>query len=308
MPAEDLKLTQPVVAKPLNEWQTIAVELLGTQTRIVKGEHSSHRVIEVGEGDPLFLIHGIGGHAETYARNLHNLAKHFHVYAIDALFHGFSSKEGFDRPHMSQLQADGLADLIRALGYSWAHVEGESMGAEIVWEFGVRYPEMAGKLIMNTGTPYFHPKKTDFVENPGGGGTLAELSRRSLLEPSFDTVKARMQWLVAEPSRMTDEMINLRLRLYSFPEVYESIKRVYGMAGENWNEVEYIEEEDVAKFKPESLVFWSEKNPGEGPDFGRYFADLIPGAKFYNMLDAAHWPQWEKPEEHDQVLIDFIKS
>jgi 2-hydroxy-6-oxonona-2,4-dienedioate hydrolase/2-hydroxy-6-oxo-6-(2'-carboxyphenyl)-hexa-2,4-dienoate hydrolase len=308
MPAQELKLSQPVKAKPLEEWKPIGVELLGTQTRLVKGENSVHRVIEVGEGDPLFLIHGVGGHAETYARNLHNLAKHYHVYAMDALFHGFSSKEGFDRPNMTKLQADGLADLIRTLGYSWAHIEGESMGAEIVWDFGVKYPDMCGKLIMNTGNPYYHAKKTDFVANTGGGSTLADLSRRSILEPSFETVKARMQWLVAEPSRMTDEMINVRLRLYSFPEIYESIKRVYGMAGEQWNETEYIEEEDVAKFKPDPLVFWSEKNPGDGPDWGRYFADLIPGAKFYNMLDAAHWPQWEHPEEHDQVLIDFIKS
>lgn len=30
--------------------------------------------------------------------------------------------------------------------------------------------------------------------------------------------------------------------------------------------------------------------------------------KVYQMQDAAHWPQWEKPEEHDQVLIDFIKG
>jgi pimeloyl-ACP methyl ester carboxylesterase len=26
------------------------------------------------------------------------------------------------------------------------------------------------------------------------------------------------------------------------------------------------------------------------------------------MADAAHWPQWEKPEEHDQVLIEFING
>ena len=24
--------------------------------------------------------------------------------------------------------------------------------------------------------------------------------------------------------------------------------------------------------------------------------------------DAGHWPQWEKPEEHDQVLIEFING
>ena len=37
------------------------------------------------------------------------------------------------------------------------------MGAEIVWDFGVKYPDMCGKLIMNTGNPYYHAKKTDFV-------------------------------------------------------------------------------------------------------------------------------------------------
>ena len=92
---------------------------------------------------------------------------------IDAIYHGFSDKRNFDAAEMTIRQADALADLIQALGYSWAHVEGESMGGEIVWTFGVRHPEMCGKLIMNTGGPWYTPKRTDFVENPGGGGTLA---------------------------------------------------------------------------------------------------------------------------------------
>ncbi len=301
-----LKLSREVVAKPLHEWQSVAVELLGTQTRIVQGKDYYHRVIECGTtGDPLILIHGVGGHAETYARNLHNLAKHFHVYALDALYHGFSQKEPWDNARWIERQADALADLVKALGHSWAHVEGESMGGEIAWFFGKRYPELAGKLILNTGVPELNPKRKDFVENPGGGDTLQELSTRSIMEPSFETMKARMQWLVADPARMTDEMVNIRLRLYSFPEVFASIKRVYTVG---WSEVPRLEEEELADFKPESLVFWTEKNPGQGPDFGQYVSELIPRAKFYNMLDAAHWPQWEKPEEHDQVLIDFIKG
>ena len=303
---QTLELSSAVKAKPLAEWGSVAVELLGTQTRIVQGKNTFHRVIEVGSGDPLILIHGIGGHAETYARNLHNLAKHFHVYAIDALYHGFSDKANFDFAEMGKRQADGLADLIEALGYKWAHVEGESMGGNIVWEFGKRHPKMAGKLIMNTGGPWFTPKRTDFVENPGGGNTLAELSMKSLMEPTFENVRARMEWLVAEPSRMTDEMVNIRIRLYSFPEVYESIKRVYRIGG-SWDDRPPVGEDELKDFKPESLVFWSQNNPGQGPDLGQYMADLI-GSKFYNMLDAAHWPQWEKPEEHDQVLIDFIKG
>ena len=71
---------------------------------------------------------------------------------------------------------------------------------------------------------------------------------------------------------------------------------------------EIIVVETTGLAEPETLVFWTEHNPGQGPDYGEYVAGLIPGAKYYNMLDAAHWPQWEKPEEHDQVLIDFIKG
>ncbi len=305
-----LQLSKEVVARPLNEWPPVSAELLGTQTRIVQGKQFRHRVIECGDsGEPLILIHGIGGHAETYARNLHNLAANgFHVYAIDALYHGFSTHLPYDDENRTQRQAEALVDLIDALGYPYAHVEGESMGGAITFEFGMRFPERAGKLVMNTGVGGINWKKTDFPQNPGGGDTLAELSRASILTPTFETVRARMEWLVAEPSRMTDEMVKIRLRLYSFPDVYESIKRVYRVDGavRDWTRAFAYEEEDLQNFKPDGLVFWTEKNPGQGPAFGEYAASKIRGVKYYNMLDAAHWPQWEKPEEHDQVLIDFI--
>jgi pimeloyl-ACP methyl ester carboxylesterase len=232
------------------------------------------------------------------------------VYAIDALFHGFSSKEPWDDEGWRDMQVEGVADLIEALGYSWVHVEGESMGGEIAFELGMRYPHLCGKLILNTGTGAIDLKKTDFKENPGGGSALQELSQRSILEPSFENMRKRMEWLVADPSRMTDEMVDIRVQLYAFPEVYESIKRVYGIDREQggWQFKPKWQEKDLLDFKPPALVFWTEDNPGEGPDFGEYISNLIPGAKFYNMEDAAHWPQWEKPEEHDQVLIDFIQG
>ena len=301
--------------KPLSEWQSVATELLGTQTRIVQGKEFQHRVIECGtQGEPLLLIHGVGGHAETYARNLHNLANNgFHVYAIDALYHGFSSK-GPQVDNRTEKQADAVTDLIQALGHPWAHIEGESMGGAITFMFGMKYPQLSGKLILNTGAGSIDLKKTDFPQNPGGGDTLQELSQKSILEPTFETVRARMEWLVAEPSRMTDEMVDIRLRLYSFPEIYESIKWIYRVGqNQNWAQAQtaqrrYTEEEVQEQFKPQALVFWTDKNPGQGPAFGEYVSNVIPGAKFYSMADAAHWPQWEKPEEHDQVLIDFIKG
>ena len=71
------------------------VELLNCNTYILKGKYST-RVVEAGEGEPLLLLHGTGGHAENYVRNIAPLSRHFRVLAIDFLWHGRSQTEGFD--------------------------------------------------------------------------------------------------------------------------------------------------------------------------------------------------------------------
>lgn len=304
-----LTLSKKVVPRPLSDWRSVSVELLGTTTRIVQGERWQHRVIECGtEGEPLILLHGIGGHAETYARNLHGLADAgFHVYAVDALYHGFSSKEPYDGDNRTELQADALADLVRALGHGYAHVEGESMGSVIAFEFGMRYPELAGKLILNTALPILSDTAPrEWRQNPGGGATLQQLSTESVVNPTFEVMRKRMEWLVADPKRMTDEMVDIRLALYQIPEIHKSMLNVYGItAGWKTPRVKYSEA-DIQNYKPRSLVFWTDHNPGMASDYAEYFSELLPDGKFYEMKDASHWPQWEKPEEHDQVLIDFI--
>src|SRR5439155_17195300 len=117
----------------------LAVELLGTATRFIQGRQYVTRAIEAGSGDPLILIHGVGNSAECFARNVRRLGQHFHVYAVDALYHGYSSKEPYDADHRVQRQAEAVIDFMDAEGLAWAHVEGESMGAGIAFELGMRY-------------------------------------------------------------------------------------------------------------------------------------------------------------------------
>ncbi|HTE85866.1 MAG TPA: alpha/beta fold hydrolase, partial [Dehalococcoidia bacterium] len=65
--------------------------LLSAEVRFVTGRKYRHRVIEAGGGEPLLLVHGVGSSAEVFARNVMPLAQRFHVYAIDALYHGYGS-------------------------------------------------------------------------------------------------------------------------------------------------------------------------------------------------------------------------
>ena len=288
------------------KWKSIWVELLGTETRLVKGPKYTTRVIEAGSGDPLILIHGSGGHAETYARNIMNLANHFHVYSIDALYHGFSSKEPWDAENRTLRQAEAVIDLLDAEGHRWAHVEGESMGSFIAFTMGMEFPDRCGKLILNTGAPVNF--KRTFKETAGGGDTLRQLSHDAIINLNRDTMRSRLQWLMAQPDRVTDELVELRYQLYSIPEINASMRRFHGVGLDQPLAHHLYEEEECKKFKPEALVYWTANNPGQGCEVGEYFASLIPGAKFVCQDDAGHWPQWEHPEEHDQFLIDFIKG
>ena len=65
--AQKLKLSKPINERPLEDWAPIAVEFLGAESVVVKGEQWNHHVIHKGDGPPLLMYHGIGGHAETYA-------------------------------------------------------------------------------------------------------------------------------------------------------------------------------------------------------------------------------------------------
>ena len=92
--------------------QSIWVDLMGATVHTVEGVRYRTRVIEAGAGESLILIHGVGSSAEIFARNIMNLAQHFHVYAIDALYHGYSSLEPYDSEYRVERQAEAVIDFM----------------------------------------------------------------------------------------------------------------------------------------------------------------------------------------------------
>jgi pimeloyl-ACP methyl ester carboxylesterase len=114
---------------------------------------------------------------------------------------------------------------------------------------------------------------------------------------------------MADPSRVTDELRDVRLKLYSDPAVQESLRSVFQNAfGGIGAPRKHVPEELLGEIRAPTLVLWTEKNPGTGPEVGRYISDRIPGARFASIDDAAHWPQWERPEVHDKIVSEFLLS
>ncbi len=308
-PNSAIELNQHAGVKPWKkEFDSIYTELLGCNIRTIQGKKYVTRVIEYpGPGEPLILIHGTGGSAESYFRNIRNLGtKHgFHVYSMDAMYHGFSSKEPVTDDRIG-MQVEHLLDFMDAEGLDKANVEGESMGSFIALRLAMEHPDRCLKVVLNTGAAVNF--KREFKPSLQPSDALRVLTQELLASPSEETVRHRMEWLMAAPERVDDELVKLRLQFFSMPELQKAQSQVGAGNPAATAQPRRFEEEDLQNMKVPALVYWSEFNPGGGPDIGEHFASLIPGAKFYNMADAAHWPQYEHPEEHDQVVADFLKG
>jgi pimeloyl-ACP methyl ester carboxylesterase len=284
---------------------SIWVDLLGSETRY-RGSAFRTRTIEAGSGDALILIHGVGGHAEAYSRNIVRLGQNFHAIAIDLAWHGLSGKPPFTT-EMVPTYGKQIVDLLDSLGVQAAHVEGESLGGWVTLHLALNYPDRVKKIVLNT-TAGIRWKPGTVDEHPETGvNLLRERSLAAIRDPNRETVRKRLEWLMASPDRVTDELVEIRHRLYSLPETNASLTKVFENSFGGSGSPGAIGEDKLAGIKAPTLVLWTDKNHGTGPDAGERVAKAIPGAEFYVMKDAAHWPQWEHPEEHDEVVTAFLK-
>jgi len=69
---------------------------------------------------------------------------------------------------------------------------------------------------------------------------------------------------------------------------------------------EQIDEDRLREIRTSTLILWADRNPGTGPDGGLRLSQIIAGSECYCIKDAAHWPQWERAEEHDRVVTQFL--
>ncbi|MEO6349148.1 MAG: alpha/beta hydrolase [Candidatus Limnocylindrales bacterium] len=286
---------------------TIWTDLMGAQVCYLGGKYRT-RVIEHGEGPALVLIHGVGGHAEAYARNVVRLGEQgFRAMAIDLLWHGYSDKPPFEDAVPSY--ARQVIDLLDSEGIDRAHIEGESLGGWVGLWMALEHPDRIDRLILNTTAGVRFAEGHVHEKSGEGRELLRTRSLDAINNPTPETIRKRLEWLMAAPDRVTDELVDVRLKIYSDPASNESLRTVFENSfGFGTGPKRTIPEERLADVEAKTLVLWSDKNPGTGPDVGEKIAQLIPNAEFYCMNDAAHWPQWEHPEEHDRVVTEFLRS
>jgi triacylglycerol lipase len=106
--------------------------------------------LEGGKGEPLVLLHGIGGDKDNWTFVSLFLTRRYRVIAWDAPGFGESSRpDGVG--YGVEAQVERLHAFLQALGIRRAHFGGNSMGGMIASHYALRFPEEVDSLwLLNT--------------------------------------------------------------------------------------------------------------------------------------------------------------
>jgi 2-hydroxy-6-oxonona-2,4-dienedioate hydrolase len=271
---------------------------VGFAQRFVDAGGVRTRVIEAGDGPPLVLLHGTGGHAEAYLRNVRELSRDFRVVVYDMVGHGYSAQP--DEPYTLDVYAAQLTGLLDALGIERAHLSGESLGGWVAAWYAAREPQRVDRLVLTT--------PGNITSKPDTMAKIRESTLRAVAEASPETVRARLEWLFAPATKhlVSDELVAVRLAIYSQPG-YEQAMRNILVLQEPETRARYAwAEEWCARITAPTLIIWTSDDPTGTYDEGELLQRWIAGSRLVNIENAGHWPQWEVPDEFHRLHREFL--
>jgi len=258
------------------------------------------RYIRTGTEDlpTLIFLHGTSGHAEAYSRNMGAHGKHFDTWAIDMIGHGWSDFP--DTTYEIPTYAEHILRTMDVMGREKAHISGESLGGWVATYLAVHHPDRVDKVVLNTAGGW--------VANPEVMARIKTVSNAAADDPSWETVKARIEFLMYDTSMVHDDLVECRRRIFNRPGYSEVTRSILCLQEMEIRKRNLITKEQYGSISSPALVLWTSHDPTATVAQGNEIASMIPGSEFVVMDKCGHWPQWENPDEFNRIHIDFLKG
>jgi 3-oxoadipate enol-lactonase len=249
-----------------------------------------------GEGEPLLLIMGLGGHILDWGWVLpERLAEGRQVIVFDNRGAGRSDQPA--GPYSIAEMANDTIGLLDALGIERADVFGVSMGGMIAQEMAVNRPDRINKLILG-------------ATSPGGDSqVLAPPEVQAFLEPRLDLTLYEALWWGA-PAGFPQEFID------AHPEIVE--RKVQANMAYPSNLEAYRAQLDayrafdigdrISEICAPTLVIAGDSDILIPPENGRILAEKIPGAEFCEIEGAGHLFWISHPNETYSAVAGFLEG
>jgi len=252
-----------------------------------------------GDGPALVLVHGFGGAKEDFADHVEALGDHFRVVTFDLRGHGAS--DGPDDTHaysLDRFAADTVA-VADAAGFDRFRLLGHSMGGMAARRIVLGSPERVEALVLMDTSAGAPPGIDPDVADLGAGIALEQ--GKQALKPLLDEVAAletpAYRRLVHDRPAYKDfeaykwESISIEMWAAMAHELTHQPDELAAMAGVRCPTLVTVGELDEQFLQP-----------------SRDLAATIPGARYVEIPDAGHSPQFENPTVWFDAVDGFLRE
>lgn len=250
------------------------------------------RAVELGEGAPLVLLHGLFGQAQNFASVQKMLAAGRRVVALDLRNHGQSPHDAaMDYPAL----AEDVAETLAALGTGPVDLLGHSMGGKVAMTLALTRPEAVARLVVADIAP---------VAYPPAFRPYAEAMQALPLHPGLSRREADAALAEAVPSAGVRGFLLQNLDLGAKPPEWRIGLDAIAAALPAIEAAPPLPE--GARFEGPTLVLGGENSDYIRPEHRPLFRALFPAARFGTVKGAGHWLHAEKPEGFVAALGAFL--
>lgn len=263
-------------------------EVDGVPTRVLEAGRSASRKI--------VMLHGTGGHLEAFVHNIAALAATAHVIAYDLPGHGWSGAP--PRSYEIDGYVRHLGALLDVMGIEEAVLVGQSLGGWIATRYAHQRPErVRGLLLIGPGGT---------VSDPAVMEQLRRSSLDAVTAPNAESVRRRLELVIADRTQVTDELVRCRLQIYSQRGAPERMRRLLCLQEPAIRERNLLTSSTLAAVMQPALVLCGEHDRVTSVSTCRKFAELLPAGRLAIMPGCGHWPQFEMPREFNAVAEAFV--
>jgi pimeloyl-ACP methyl ester carboxylesterase len=243
-----------------------------------------------GEGEPLFLIHGIGASRASFAGLIPLLRSQYRCISYDLRGHGASPVP--KPPYTLDDLVEDLEALRKELGIERAHVAGHSLGGMIGPAYARKYPQHVLTLGLWSTAAFRTGDDSAKVR-----GVVAAMRSKGIPQV-LETLRDR--WFTPEFAERRPDVITRRMQqvIDTDPEVFLSVFDIYAETEMSpW----------LHEVKHPCLVLTGENDGGCNPRLNRQIAAALPDAELVILPVLRHAILLEAAGQVAPPVLDFLQ-
>ena len=250
---------------------------------------------DMGEGQPVFFIHGSGPGVSAWANwrlVLPEIAKSRRVIAPDMVGFGFTERPA-DITYNIDTWVNQAVGLMDALRLEQTDLIGNSFGGALALALAIRHPQRVRRLVLmgSVGVP--------FAITPGLDAVWG-------YTPSIENMRRIMDYFAFDRNLVNEELAQLRYQATIRPGFQESFAAMFPAPRQRWVDAMASSEADIRGLPQQTLIIHGRDDQVIPLATSLTLHQWIPRSQLHVFGQCGHWTQIEHAARFIHLVDSFL--